>query len=55
MGIDYRVVQETLKTDTTAQAQFEQIDGIVREAMTRFLELDRSNGMAPATRRCVPQ
>jgi magnesium chelatase subunit H len=48
LGWDYRAIQDALKTDLTAQAQRERIDGILREAMTRFIRAPRQPALDTA-------
>lgn len=41
LGYDFQTLQQTLKTDTEAQARWEQIETIIREAMQLFVEAAR--------------
>lgn len=47
LGWDYQQLQDTIKSDSTAQERWEQIDGIVHQAMGQFVAL------SPAARGAV--
>jgi magnesium chelatase subunit H len=41
LGWDYQAIQDSLRTDSTAQERRDRIDAIIRETMTRFIRAPR--------------